>query len=237
MILRHRLLAVPHHAIDKLRHQGTVVNRIRKYFASFGNSSSWHIVISMWHRLQSVFLVQVPVSASRFLLLITSRSPLVVSHRTSTTLLAIRNTDRIERSANHVVAHARQVLHAAATNQHDRVLLQIVTNTRDVGRDFDPVGQANASHLAQRRIWLLGRLRIHAGANPTLLRRTLERRAGRLVLDLLASFANKLIYCRHCFPLSMTARIMSAQKGACLPLSGTCPAVSAGDCPVMKLVI
>jgi hypothetical protein len=32
------------------------------------------------------------------------------------------------------------------------------------------------------------------------LRRTLERRAGRFVLDLLAAFANKLINSRHCFP-------------------------------------
>jgi hypothetical protein len=58
----------------------------------------------------------------------------------------------------------------------------------------------------------------------------LECRTCCFVLDLLTSFANKLIDSRHCFPLNTGA--IGAQKGACLPLSGTSPAVSAGGCPV-----
>jgi hypothetical protein len=46
------------------------------------------------------------------------------------------------------------------------------------------------------------------------LRRTLERRTRRLVLNLLATFANKLIYRRHCFPLILRRDRYSARKKA-----------------------
>src|SRR6185437_10708083 len=39
---------------------------------------------------------------------------------------------RIERAAHDVVAHAGQVLHAAATDEDDRVLLEVVPLARDV---------------------------------------------------------------------------------------------------------
>src|SRR5690349_21686050 len=45
--LGHTLFAFPHHATDELRHQRAAINRIGKYFASFGYSSSWHIVLSL----------------------------------------------------------------------------------------------------------------------------------------------------------------------------------------------
>src|SRR5258705_8730012 len=130
-----------------------------------------------------------------------------------------------------------------------------MANAGDVGRNFDPIRQSHARNLTQRRVWLLGRLRIDTGANATLLRRTLERRAGRLVLDCLAAFANKLIYRRHVF-LSFDEPVANAsgfglcvshkaQKGVTclfpeLVASATCgiprgiplcPAVSAGELP------
>src|SRR5579884_4453036 len=49
-------------------------------------------------------------------------------------LLAALDAGRIERAADDVVAHARQVLHAAPADQHDRVLLQIVADAGNVGR-------------------------------------------------------------------------------------------------------
>jgi hypothetical protein len=75
-----------------------------------------------------------------------------------------------------------------------------MTNAGDISSYLDPIGQPNSGHFAEGRIGLLGRLRIHTRANPSLLRGTLQRGTGRLVLDLLATFANKLIYGRHCFP-------------------------------------
>ena len=76
----------------------------------------------------------------------------------------------VERAADDVVANAREVLHAAAADEHDRVLLEVVTLARDVGRDFHAVGQANAADLAERRVRLLRRRRVDANADATLLR-------------------------------------------------------------------
>src|SRR5215475_402567 len=52
-------------------------------------------------------------------------------------LLTVPDALRVERPPNDLVAHAGQVLHPAAAHQHDRVLLQVVPDTGDVGRDLD----------------------------------------------------------------------------------------------------
>src|SRR5579862_7553634 len=41
-------------------------------------------------------------------------------------LLALADAGAVERAAHGVVAHARQVLHAAAADEHHRVLLEVV---------------------------------------------------------------------------------------------------------------
>src|SRR3954447_13403587 len=51
-------------------------------------------------------------------------------------LLAVADAGGVERPADDLVAHARQVLDAAAAHEHDRVLLQVVALARDVGRDL-----------------------------------------------------------------------------------------------------
>src|SRR4029453_1571765 len=107
------------------------------------------------------------------------------------------HTHRIERPAHHVVAHARQILHAAAANEHERVLLQVVAAARDVGRHLDAVGEPHARDLAQRGIRLLRRLGEDADAHAALLRAVLERRAFRLADDLLAPRADELTDSRH----------------------------------------
>src|SRR5215467_5781361 len=48
----------------------------------------------------------------------------------------------VQRSTNDVIANARQILYTTPTNQHDRVLLQIVTFARNVGDDLVSVCQA-----------------------------------------------------------------------------------------------
>src|SRR6185437_15814861 len=82
-------------------------------------------------------------------------------------------------------------------NQHNRVLLQVVANARNIGADFNSIGQANTRHLAQCGVWLLGRLRIHAGANTAPLRASLQRRAGGLVPRRRPAFPDKLTKCRQ----------------------------------------
>ena len=104
-------------------------------------------------------------------------------------LPAILHADRVERAADDVVANARQVLHAAAADEHHRVLLQVVADARDVGRDLDAVGEPDARDLAERRVRLLRRRGVDARAHAALLRRALQRRRLPLRALLRASAA------------------------------------------------
>src|ERR1700743_338456 len=107
----------------------------------------------------------------------------------ATGLLAVLHTLRVQRATNDLVANARQVLHPATTHEHHRVLLQVVPLARDVRRDLDATGQLHASDLAQRRVGLLGRGGVDAGAHAAPLRTPLESRSlllGDLVLPALA---------------------------------------------------
>src|SRR3954451_17771145 len=67
-------------------------------------------------------------------------------------LLAVADAGGVERPADDLVAHARQVLHATAADEHDGVLLQVVPLAGDVGRDLDAARDPDAGHLAQRRV-------------------------------------------------------------------------------------
>ena len=59
------------------------------------------------------------------------------------------DADGIERAANHVIPHAGQILYPATTDEHDRVLLKVVTFTRDIGRYFKAVRKAHTGNLAK----------------------------------------------------------------------------------------
>src|SRR5207249_1199745 len=80
-------------------------------------------------------------------------------------LLALADTGGIERAADDLVAHARKVAHAPASHENDRVLLEVVALARDVGSDLVATREAHAGHLAQGRVRLLRRVRVHAGAH------------------------------------------------------------------------
>src|SRR5262249_55382283 len=124
-----------------------------------------------------------------------------------TTLHATLDADRVERAAHHVIADARQVLDAAAADQHQRVLLEVVADARDVGGHLDAVGEADARDLAERGVRLLRRLGEDADADAALLRAVLQRRALRLADDLLPSLANELTDSRH------TCNLKNAKRG------------------------
>src|SRR5690349_18940993 len=113
------------------------------------------------------------------------------------TLLAPAHTTRVQRPAHDVVAHSRQILHAAPADEHDRVLLQVVTFARDVAGHLDAIRESNARHLAQRRVRLLGRSGVHASAHATLLRTRLQRRRARFALHPPPPMADELAQGRH----------------------------------------
>src|SRR5689334_18879419 len=51
-------------------------------------------------------------------------------------LLAVLHALGVQGATHDLVPDARQVLHTATTHEHDRVLLQVVADTRDVRRDL-----------------------------------------------------------------------------------------------------
>src|SRR3990167_4695305 len=64
-----------------------------------------------------------------------------------TTFTTAFNTGCIEASANDVITHTWQVFYTTTADHHDRVFLQVVAFTADVGSDFKFVGQTHTSHL------------------------------------------------------------------------------------------
>src|SRR6187431_2680261 len=108
---------------------------------------------------------------------------------TAARLLAVLDTLGVERAADDLVADTGKVLHPAAADEHDRVLLEVVADTRDVSGDLDAARQAHAGDLAEGGVRLLRGGRVDARADAASLGRALEgRRLGlrRLVLPALA---------------------------------------------------
>src|SRR5690606_22682243 len=64
-------------------------------------------------------------------------------------LVATLDARGVELAAHDMVAHARQVLHTATTDEHDRVLLQVVAFAGDVGGDFEAVDETDTGDLAE----------------------------------------------------------------------------------------
>src|SRR6202012_4860903 len=114
-----------------------------------------------------------------------------------TTLLTVLDALGIQHAAEDVVTHARQVLDAAAADHHHRVLLKVMTFTRDVTDHLEAVGQAHLGDLTKRRVRLLRGRGVDARANAALLRRLLQSRhlLARLLND--ARTCDQLVDRRH----------------------------------------
>src|SRR4029077_1939094 len=84
-------------------------------------------------------------------------------------LLAVSYALRVKHAADDVIAHARQVLDATASDHDHGVLLQVVTFARDVADHLKAVGQPDLGDLAQRRVGFLRRRGVDACAHPALL--------------------------------------------------------------------
>src|SRR5437660_2893199 len=124
-------------------------------------------------------------------------------------LLAAGHAGGVERASDDVIADARQVLHAAAADHHDRVLLQVVTDTRDVRGDLLPVREPHAGHLAEGRVRLLGGRGVHADADAPLLGTRLHGGRLGLLAHRLTTVANELVNSRHRSPSPGTATKLS----------------------------
>src|SRR3954467_11443817 len=112
-------------------------------------------------------------------------------------LLAVAHAGGVEGAADDLVADAREVLHTATADEHDRVLLQVVALTGDVGGDLHAAGEPDARDLAQRGVRLLRRVGVDASAPAAALGRALQRWCLRLCVLRLATLADQLLYRRH----------------------------------------
>src|SRR5699024_111737 len=108
-------------------------------------------------------------------------------------LLAALDALGVERTADDLVADTGKVLHSATAHEHDRVLLQVVTDARDVGRDLDAAREAHTGDLAEGGVRLLGGRGVHTRAHATALRRALEGRGGDLRRRVLPALAHQLV--------------------------------------------
>src|SRR5215204_6551710 len=70
-------------------------------------------------------------------------------------LLTVLHAGGVQGAADDLVPDTREVAYSAGAQQHDRVLLEVVPDARDVGRDLDPGGEPDTRHLAQRGVRLL----------------------------------------------------------------------------------
>src|SRR5438477_207337 len=89
-------------------------------------------------------------------------------------LLAALDAEAVERPADDMVTHARQVTHTATADEHDRVLLEVVALAADVGGDFLAVRKPHAADLAERGIGLLRGNGLDLETHAALLRAGLE---------------------------------------------------------------
>src|SRR3954469_5308600 len=94
----------------------------------------------------------------------------------ATSLPAVLHALRVQRAADDLVADTGEVFHPAAADEHDRVLLEVVPDARDVRRDLDAAGEPDTSHLAQCGVRLLRRRRVDARTDAAALGAALERR-------------------------------------------------------------
>jgi hypothetical protein len=165
------------------------------------------------------------VVVEKKLLLLASLGPLgtVLTTALHTTLNALG----IKSTTDDVVTNTRKVLNTAAANQNDGVLLQVVANTGNVGRNLIAVGETYTGDLTKRRVRLLGSGGTNSSAHASLLRRRqirgdilqgvqtlLQCRSGGLKGDFLSALSDKLVKSRHVFPPFLDGDLLS-QAFAC----------------------
>jgi len=142
-------------------------------------------------------------------------------------LLPIRHSGSIQCSANNVVAHPGKILHAASPDQHNGVLLEVVSHARDISRDFNPVRQPHPRHFAQRRIGLFRRGGVYARTDAAFLGTGLERGTGGSGTAAPSSKTYQLIMSRHrCFSPSC--------ETPCRPLYTERRRRPRGNCPGIR---
>src|SRR3990172_1938484 len=112
-------------------------------------------------------------------------------------LAPVGHTGGIDRAADDVIPNTRQVGHAAAADENDGVLLEVVADAGNVGGDLVLVRQPYAGDLPQRRVRLLGGHRLDLDADPPPLRVPLQVRRLAVGAQGGSPVTHQLVDCRH----------------------------------------
>ena len=70
-----------------------------------------------------------------------------------------------------MVTYTGQISHSSASDENDRVLLQVVADTGNVGRSLQTVGKSHSGDFTERRVRLFGVGGGNLGANASFLGR------------------------------------------------------------------
>ncbi len=97
-----------------------------------------------------------------------------------TSLHTLCNTLCIQCTTNDMVTNTREVLHTAASDQNNAVLLKVVTYTGNIGCYFNTVGQSYSGNLSDSGIRLLRGSSLNSRTNASLLGRILVDRSAFL---------------------------------------------------------
>src|SRR5436189_255611 len=115
-------------------------------------------------------------------------------------LLPAGDSSGVEGPADDVVPNPGEVLDAAASDHHDRVLLEVVADARDVGGHLEAVREPHPRDLPEGGVRLLRRRRVHADTDAAFLRTRLHRGRLRLLPHRLATPSDQLVNGRHRSP-------------------------------------
>ena len=85
-------------------------------------------------------------------------------------LFSVRNSVGVLRPSNYMIPDPGQVLYATTSDEHNRVLLKVVTNAWNIRRDFVAVCKTNSCNLTQGGIRFFGCGCIHPYTDTTALR-------------------------------------------------------------------
>src|SRR5207248_8507332 len=183
-------LAALQHLVHQLRHERAPVHGVENDLALLDRALAWHLFS------RSSFSTSSPEHRSEAA---GFRSGVALRAVLRARLLSITHAGRVQRRADDLVPHTGEVLHAAAAHEHDRVLLQVVADPRDVRVHLGPARQPHARDFPKRRVRLLRRHREHARADTPPLRRALQRGRLRLRPLRLAAVTDQLLDRRHRF--------------------------------------
>ena len=110
------------------------------------------------------------------------------------------DAQRIQRTADDLVADSGQIANASSADEDDGVFLKAVTLARNVDRDFLAVGESHPRDFAKGRVRLLGCHRPDLQTDPAFLGAFVEHRGLRLGSFGAAFPADELINCGHMQP-------------------------------------